>query len=233
MRCWDAGHEWRIGEFNNHSNHAQLYKLIISLLFRFIIEENINNNTGISFFAVFDGHGGEFAADFAKDVLVKNIYNKIIEMSKLLQTEGAGAFDYDKSPYLARKQSRKDGNKENTEPASATLARKDSLRKQHSTTADCSAIKQKTTEATIADIYTAQLNTAMRASGNVGAAKESFLNNNNNNAQNGGGNAPPPSYEAKCYIENGRINFGKLITDEIMSADYKLVEQAKRAVSKF
>ncbi|KAH8333693.1 hypothetical protein KR059_002478 [Drosophila kikkawai] len=199
---------------------------------RFIIEENINNNTGISFFAVFDGHGGEFAADFAKDVLVKNIYNKIIEMSKLLKSEGGagGAFDYEKSPYLARKQSRKDGNKENTEPT-ATVARKDSLRKAHSTTADCSAIKQKTTEASIADIYTATLNTAMRASGNVGAAKDSFLNNNNNNGQSGGGNAPPPSYEAKCYIENGRINFGKLITDEIMSADYKLVEQAKRATN--
>uniref|UniRef100_A0A6P4ETC6 Probable protein phosphatase 2C 68 n=1 Tax=Drosophila rhopaloa TaxID=1041015 RepID=A0A6P4ETC6_DRORH len=198
---------------------------------RFIIEENINNNTGISFFAVFDGHGGEFAADFAKDVLVKNIYNKIIEMSKLLKTDGGVSIDYDKSPYLARKQSRKDSNKENTEPTSAAVARKDSLRKAHSTTADCSSIKQKTTEASIADIYTAQLNSAMRASGNVGAAKDSFLNNNNN-AQNGGaGHSPPPIYEAKCYIENGRINFGKLITDEIMSADYKLVEQAKRATN--
>ncbi|KAH8273635.1 hypothetical protein KR018_005539 [Drosophila ironensis] len=200
---------------------------------RFIIEENINNNTGISFFAVFDGHGGEFAADFAKDVLVKNIYNKIIEMSKLLKNEGgaAGAYtDYDKSPYLARKQSRKEANKENTEPASG-VSRKDSFRKTLSQTADCSAIKQKTTEASIADIYTAQLNSAMRVSGNVGAAKDTFLNNNNN-AQNGGGaNAPPPNLEAKCYIENGRINFGKLITDEIMSADYKLVEQAKRATN--
>ncbi|EDV59260.1 protein phosphatase 1L [Drosophila erecta] len=195
---------------------------------RFIVEENINNNTGISFFAVFDGHGGEFAADFAKDVLVKNIYHKIIEMSKLLKTEGYSG-DYDKSPYLARKQSRKESNKENTEPTAAVM-RKDSLRKAHSTTADCSAIKQKTTEASIADIYTVQLNSAMRASGNMGAAKESFLNNNNN-AQSGAGSAPPPNYEAKCYIENGRINFGKLITDEIMSADYKLVEQAKRATN--
>ncbi|KAH8412658.1 hypothetical protein KR009_004167 [Drosophila setifemur] len=199
---------------------------------RFILEENINNNTGISFFAVFDGHGGEFAADFARDVLVKNIYNKIIETTTLLKSDGGGFGDYDKSPYLTRKHSRKDSNKENTEPTQSVLARKDSLRKAHSTTADCSAIKQKkTTEATIADIYTATLNTAMRASGNVGAAKDTFLNNNNNAQNGGGGNAPPPNYEAKCYIENGRINFGKLITDEIMSADYKLVEQAKRATN--
>ncbi|BFF96153.1 protein phosphatase 1L [Drosophila madeirensis] len=201
---------------------------------RFILEENINNNTGVSFFAVFDGHGGEFAADFARDVLVKNIYNKIIEMSKLLKTESAGGTgDYDKSPYLARKQSgRKDtANKENTEPGGASsVSRRDSLRKAHSTTADCSAIKQKTTEASIADIYTAQLNVAMRASGNAAAMGSSFLNNNNN-AQNGGSNAPPPDLEAKCYIENGRINFGKLITDEILSADYKLVEKAKQTTN--
>ncbi|EDW76144.1 uncharacterized protein Dwil_GK14821 [Drosophila willistoni] len=201
---------------------------------RYIIEENINNSTGISFFAVFDGHGGEFAADFAKDILVKNIYNKIIESSKLLKSgdTGAGFNNYEKSPYLARKQSRKDNNnKENTEPL---VSRRDSLRKAHSTTADCSALKPnaaKTTEASIADIYTAQLNTAMRASGSNNAAKDSFFNQNNNiNGQNGGDNAPP-NLEAKCYIENGRINFGKLITDEILSADYKLVEQAKRATN--
>ncbi|XP_034475393.1 protein phosphatase 1L isoform X2 [Drosophila innubila] len=194
---------------------------------RFIIEENINNNTAISFFAVFDGHGGEFAADFARDILVKNIYNKIIEANKLLKNEDKSDYNgYDKSPYLARKQSRKDtANKENAEP----VARRDSLRKAHSTTVDCSAIKPKTTEASIADIYTAQLNSAMRAANGGNSAKESFLNNNNN-AQNAG-NAPPPSYEAKCYIEHGRINFGKLITDEILSADHKLVEQAKLATN--
>ncbi|KAH8376585.1 hypothetical protein KR093_000136 [Drosophila rubida] len=193
---------------------------------RFIIEENINNNTAISFFAVFDGHGGEFAADFARDVLVKNIYNKIIEVHKLLKSEQHSDYTgYDKSPYLARKQSRKD-NKENTEP---TVTRKDSLRKAHSTTTDCSKPTTKTTEAAIADFYTAQLNSAMRAANAGNAAKESFLNNNNN-AQSAS-NAPPPSYEAKCYIEHGRINFGKLITDEILSADHKLVEQAKQATN--
>ncbi|XP_060666939.1 protein phosphatase 1L [Drosophila nasuta] len=192
---------------------------------RFIIEENINNNTAISFFAVFDGHGGEFAADFARDVLVKNIYNKIIEVHKLLKSDGKDDFaGYDKSPYLSRKQSRKDAtsNKEN-EP----VARKDSLRKAHSTTVECKPAK--TTEASIADFYTAQLNSAMRAANGGNAAKETFLNNNNN-AQSAG-NVPPPSYEAKCYIEHGRINFGKLITDEILAADHKLVEQAKQATN--
>lgn len=198
---------------------------------RFIIEENINNNTDISFFAVFDGHGGEFAADFARDVLVKHIYSKIIEASKLLKTEpqSGDTGGYEKSPYLTRKQSRNDGNKENSEP----VARRDSLRKAHSTTADCSVIKQKTTEASIADFYTAQLSSAMRAnSGNNNVLKDPLFNNNNNGQKTGGDSgAAPPTFEAKCYIEHGRINFGKLITDEILSADHKLVQQAKQAVS--
>lgn len=52
-------------------------------IFRFIIEENLND-TGISFFAVFDGHGGEFAADYAKDFLVPNIQKKITETVNIL-----------------------------------------------------------------------------------------------------------------------------------------------------
>lgn len=166
-------------------------------------------------------------------MLVKHIYSKIIEASKLLKTESQSEHGgFDKSPYLARKQSRNDGaNKENSEP----VVRRDSLRKAHSTTADCSVIKQKTTEASIADFYTAQLNSAMRANGgNNNVLKDPFLNNNNNAQKNGGsgGTAAPPTYEAQCYIEHGRINFGKLITDEILSADHKLVQQAKLAVSR-
>lgn len=112
--------------------------------FRFIIEENINNNTGISFFAVFDGHGGEFAADFAKDILVKNIYNKVIETTKLLNVQkmehkhltAANAADFDKdyveydaSPYLKRKASRKDNNDGSNKENEPVIRRRDSLRK--------------------------------------------------------------------------------------------------------
>lgn len=161
-------------------------------------------------------------------MLVKHIYSKIIEASKLLKAEPQSEHGgYDKSPYLARKQSRNDGaNKENSEP----VARRDSLRKAQSTTVDCSVIKQKTTEASIADFYTAQLNSAMRANGgNNNVLKDPFFNNNNAGS---GGTAAPPTFEAQCYIEHGRINFGKLITDEILSADHKLVQQAKLAVSR-
>lgn len=54
--------------------------------------------------------------------------------------------------------------------------------------------------------------------------KDNFLNNNNNN------NIKPPTYDGKCYIENGRINFGKMLTDEVLAADYELVKKAKLTV---
>ncbi|CAI6354302.1 unnamed protein product [Macrosiphum euphorbiae] len=50
---------------------------------RYVIKTNIMN-TGISLFAIFDGHGGEFAAEYATTHLMKNLTNKIIEVKKLL-----------------------------------------------------------------------------------------------------------------------------------------------------
>ncbi|XP_075153508.1 protein phosphatase 1L isoform X2 [Haematobia irritans] len=200
---------------------------------RFILEENINNNTGISFFAIFDGHGGEFAADFAKDILVKNIYNKVIETTKLLnaqkleqkQLSAANAadvdkdyVDYDASPYLKRKASRKDGsdNKEN-EPL---VRRRDSLRKTTS-------VNDKKESS---DVFTQQLNSLLRGAGGGSNAKNNFFNNNNKDT-NCEDDGPPQQFEASCYLENGKINFGKLITDEVLAADHKLVEAAKKSTN--
>lgn len=42
--------------------------------------------------------------------------------------------------------------------------------------------------------------------------------------------APPKSFNAKCYIQKGnRVDFGKMITDEILFADHKLLENAKKS----
>ncbi|TMW54845.1 hypothetical protein DOY81_000078 [Sarcophaga bullata] len=209
---------------------------------RFIIEENINNNTGISFFAVFDGHGGEFAADFAKDILVKNIYNKIIETTKLLRVQkhltAANAADidkdyveYDSSPYMKRKASRKDSNNDGSNKENEpVIRRRDSLRKSTSVNDDCSS--KKTSDKDSSDVFTLQLNSLLRGVGGSSSVKDSFLNNNNNNkdvAANDGKVAQ--QFDAKCYIENGKINFGKLITDEVLAADHKLVEAAKKTTN--
>lgn len=40
---------------------------------------------------------------------------------------------------------------------------------------------------------------------------------------------PPKSLDAKCYVSQQRIDYGKLITDEILFADHKLVENARRS----
>lgn len=41
---------------------------------------------------------------------------------------------------------------------------------------------------------------------------------------------PPKSLDAKCYIQSGgKIDYGKMITDEILFADHKLLESAKRS----
>uniref|UniRef100_A0A1I8P0Q7 PPM-type phosphatase domain-containing protein n=1 Tax=Stomoxys calcitrans TaxID=35570 RepID=A0A1I8P0Q7_STOCA len=212
---------------------------------RFILEENINNNTGISFFAIFDGHGGEFAADFAKDILVKNIYNKVIETTKLLNAQkleqkhlsAANAADvdkdyaeYDASPYLKRKASRKDGvdNKEN-EPF---LRRRDSLRKTTSVNDDCTSRKSTNDKKDSSDVFTQQLNSLLRGVGGGSSAKNSFFNNNNKDSNGNGEDAEPPQqFDASCYLENGKINFGKLITDEVLAADHKLVEAAKKTTN--
>lgn len=42
------------------------------------------NNTGVSLFAIFDGHGGEFAANYARDKLIPNINKKVIELKNMI-----------------------------------------------------------------------------------------------------------------------------------------------------
>lgn len=76
------------------------------------------------------------------------------------------------------------------------------------------------------DIYTQKINSLIRP---LGSNNLFNINNNEISKQKG----PPPKYEAHCYLENGRVNFGKLISDEVLAADYKLVEAAKKTVGFF
>lgn len=41
----------------------------------------------------------------------------------------------------------------------------------------------------------------------------------------------PQTFEARSYIEAGKINFGKMMSDEVLVADCRLVEIAKKKVS--
>lgn len=112
-----------------------------------------------------------------------------------------------------------DDNKENSAqktPDSSTAQRRASFKKSHSTAEDCPPKGNCNREP---DVFMDKINSIIRT-------KDHFLNNNNNNNVA----AKPQTYEGKCYIENGKINFGKMLTDEVLAADYKLVEAAKKTV---
>lgn len=162
---------------------------------RFIINENVNN-TGISLFAIFDGHGGEFAANYAKDHLIQNLYNKIVELN---------AFKEGKISDISREII------EEYAPKEENVERKTSFKKSVST-ADDTSKKEITDPELLAQlskarpIITREVRTTTKPVKNI--------------------NIPLSS-----YIDKGKINYGKLLTDEVLAADRLLVEAAKKSLN--
>lgn len=113
-----------------------------------------------------------------------------------------------------------EGTQQNNINNNNAVQRRSSFKKSYSTAEDCVGGKGNCNREQ--DVFMDKINSLVRT-------KDSLLKPNNNNAP-----APPPkTYEAKCYIENGHINFGKMICDEVLAADYKLIEMAKKAVCMF
>lgn len=164
---------------------------------KFIINENINN-TGISLFAIFDGHGGEFAANYAKDHLIQNLYNKVIELS---------AFKDGKTVIIPQKDSPEEPKKEEI---NVNVERKTSFKKSASTADDTSK-----KEITDPDLL-AQLSKARPIITREVRPVKPVKNI-----------AVPLS----SYVDKGKINYGKLLTDEVLAADRLLVEAAKRTMN--
>lgn len=134
--------------------------------------------------------------------------NKIIEASNILKGIA--------TPAQVTKDDCSDDEKDNAanqlKSASTIAQRKSSFRK--SFTDDCVSNGNCNREQ---EVYLNKLNSNVRN-------KDYFLNNNNNNLK-------PQTYDGKCYIENGKINFGKMLTDEVLAADFELVKVAKKTVS--
>lgn len=193
-----------------------------------MIDENINQ-TGISFFAIFDGHGGEFAAVFAKDHLVPSLYSKLTESSNILKGRvpsspvisrgrlGSIVDDGDiaGATTAAAVDAKAKADEKPTTPNTAAR-RRASFKKSYSTADDCNGSKTNCNREQ--DVFMDKINSLVRT-------KDTLLKNNNNNAP------PPKTHAAQYYIENGSINFGKMICDEVLATDYKLIETAKKAVS--
>uniref|UniRef100_A0A182JFX7 PPM-type phosphatase domain-containing protein n=1 Tax=Anopheles atroparvus TaxID=41427 RepID=A0A182JFX7_ANOAO len=222
---------------------------------RYVISENINN-CGISLFAIFDGHGGEYAAEFAKTVLVKNINQKLQQSSAIADGRESlpGAEPNAKPPKadcgVDTRDSGppKEGNEReevneryklnagsngnaNDPPGSAAVQRRQSFRK--SKTEDAIGIGGVAGGAGAGGAINSnqQLENDLLSKymGNQSPARQQ-VKKNLLNGTSGTGPAPvkPKTYEARCYVQDGSINFGKIITDEVLAADYDLVEAAKR-----
>ncbi|XP_021702531.1 protein phosphatase 1L isoform X2 [Aedes aegypti] len=217
---------------------------------RFVIDENIND-TGISLFAIFDGHGGEYAADYAKTVLVRNLNMKLTQSSQIASGK------ITPSPVISDLKDTKDC--ANTKDSDDEVNERHKLNSNSVTTvanggSSLTQRKQSFRKSKTEDIVD-------KTSGGLGGTNNNGNSNNANqqletdllskymgnqspmrqltkeNLLNGttgqqSANPKPKTYEAKCYVQNGSINFGKIITDEVLAADYDLVEMAKK-VSNF
>lgn len=165
---------------------------------KFIINENINS-TGISLFAIFDGHGGEFAANYAKEHLIQNLYNKVVELC---------AFKDGKIVNTPQKESPEE--EKPKEGSNIDLERKTSFKKSAST-ADDTSRKEITDPELLAQLSKARP-IITREVKPTKAVKNI---------------AVPLS----SYVDKGKINYGKLLTDEVLAADRLLVEAAKRSMN--
>lgn len=159
-------------------------------------------------------------------MLVENLYNKITDTSHILTGKVPPP-----SPLLARAKRPDESDNNNAaendealdkvakdlkDDKSESVQRRKSFKKSLSTADDCNG--PKTNFNHDQDVFLNKLNSVVRT-------KDSFLKTANNNVK-------PQLYEARCYIDKDRnINFGKMITDEVLAADYLLVEKAKKEVS--
>lgn len=173
--------------------------------------------TDVSLFGILDGHGGEFAAVFAKKELMEKLTKKIEEATSIATGKT--------SPPPVRRLSRYNIEDQDTDEVNANAApklnrkgsqRRNTLKKALSTDDDCNpAISNcnKEQESFLSKLSSIRL------------TKESLLKTNNKVTK-------PTEREASYYVDrDNKINFGKMITDLVLLTDYELVEKAKRQVS--
>lgn len=204
---------------------------LLLFIYRFLIEENINKNTGISLFCIFDGHGGAMAADFAKDILIQNLLNKIIETSNIVsgRTLEIGSTSHHLPSTDNECDRAQISNKVDSDTEQNKLTqRRQSFKKSMSKTEDY-LDSNNTNNKKInidSDLMLDKFKPTPFTSIATKAGKFKSAGQSNQNQ-----NMKPETFNGKCYIENGKINFGKMLTDEILAADYALVEKAKRTVN--
>ncbi|KAL0128638.1 hypothetical protein PUN28_003788 [Cardiocondyla obscurior] len=170
---------------------------------RFVVNDDMNN-TGVSLFAIFDGHGGELAANYARDKLISNINKKVIELKNLL----AGKTTTRNELFLKETEKKTDDDKKDEQ----LPERKKSFRKTASTSLTDDCIK-KAIEVTDPEL----LNKLESITPITREVRPCRLNEKQ-----------VPKVNLMNYIEGKKINYGKLLTDEVLAVDRLIIETAKK-----
>lgn len=167
---------------------------------RFVINENIKN-TGVSLFAVFDGHGGDFAAEYAAKNLIEALKNRVIDIKNIIK-EGRIKEDYvsNKAPYKPNVEE-KEKSKTEKKPKKM-LSYADDMKKSNT------------------DIKNVDNDLLEKLEKFLPITKEVKLTKVNETVT---------AADSFSYLEhNGSINYNKLLTDEVLATDKLLVESAKK-----
>ncbi|EZA61934.1 Protein phosphatase 1L [Ooceraea biroi] len=170
---------------------------------RFVVNED-TNNTGVSLFAIFDGHGGEFAANYARDKLISNINKKVIELKNIL----AGKTPTHENELTTNEVRKKGDNKADEK----TVERRKSFRKvvSASLTDDCMKKAVEVTDPELLD----KLDSISPITREIRPCRP--------------GEKQAPKVDMINYLEGDKINYSRLLTDEVLAVDRLLVEAAKK-----
>lgn len=177
--------------------------------------------TDVTILGILDGHGGEFAAVFAKEHLMNRLNKKIEEainisngkLSPRPTRRGSillHKLDVEQNDEIEERKP----DKPPKSPKPGSQRRK--LKKTLSQDDDCSPGKTNCNQEQ--DSFLSKLSS-------IRLTKESFLKPTNKMIK-------PTEHDAGYYVDRDRkINFGKMVTDLVLLTDYELVEKAKKAVS--
>ncbi|XP_012526700.1 protein phosphatase 1L isoform X3 [Monomorium pharaonis] len=147
----------------------------------------------------------KFAADYARDKLISNINKKVIELKNLL----AGKASAYQEPILYEPEKKKDVNKEDENHSD----RKKSFRKVASTSLTDDCVKKKAIEVTDPELLD-KLDSITPITREVRPRRPS--------------EKKVSKIDVINYIEGNKINYGRLLTDEVLAVDRLLVETAKK-----
>lgn len=183
-------------------------------------------------FAIFDGHGGEFAANYAKEFLIQNLFNRVVDIKNIAS---GMLFSYSsikmcvvylfathsktgKSPKItldlcqSNESEKKDAEKP---PASPLLTNRNKMKKTLSVAEDASKSTNVTDPELLSKLEALQRPITKEVRPCKPVAKS-------------------PMIPSASYLDStGKIDYGRLLTDEVLAADRLLVEAAKKTVCTF